>query len=210
MVPSNRSPDAVTTSRLLSGVAVVLAGLAAVPLLFTQPQGDAFFAAWVLFAIILAVIGALGAWTRRTALVWVAALLLFALSIVGMWSLGPFIAPAALVLLGAAVASLWTGPRPDRHEAVLNDPPSVMDAVLTTLVGAVLVVVGATLGYEGTIVRELFTSGCASETLDCALAVTRWDAVGLTVLGLAAIGIGGWLVWRQVAVGRILASNQTG
>lgn len=210
MVPSNRLPDAVTVSRLLGGLAVVLAGLGAVLLLFPQPLADVFFATWVLFAVILAVVGALGAWTRRTTLLWVAALLLVGLSIVGMWSLGLFVAPAALVLLGAAVASLWTGPRPGAHEAVLDDPPSVLEAVLKTLGGAVLMVVGASLAYEGTIVRELFTRGCASETLDCALAVTRWDAVGLAVLGLAAIGIGGWMVWTQVAVGRILASNQAG
>lgn len=210
MVPSNRLPDAVTVSQLLGGLAVVLAGLGAVLLLFPQPLADVFFAAWVLFAVILAVVGALGAWTRRTPLLWVAALLLVGLSIVGMWSLGPFVAPAALVLLGAAVASLWTGPRPGAYEAVLDDPPSVLEAVLKTLGGAVLMVVGASLAYEGTIVRELFTRACASETLDCALSVTRWDAVGLAVLGLAAIGIGGWMVWTQVAVGRILASNQAG
>lgn len=210
MAPSNRLPDALTVSRLLGAVSVVLAGLAAVALLFPRPLADAFFTAWVLLAVSLAVIGALGAWTRRTAVVWVAALLLSGLSIVGMWSLGPFVAPAALVLLGAAVASLWTGPRPGAHEAVLADPPSVLEAVLKTLAGAVLVIIGAGVAYEGTVGRELFTRGCSSETLDCALAVTRWDAVGLTVLGLAAIGIGVWMVWTQVTVGRILASNRAG
>lgn len=210
MVPANRLPDALTVSRLLAGVSAVLAGLAAVVLLFPQPLADAFFAAWVLFAVILAVFGAIGAWTRRSALVWVAALLLSGLTVAGMWSIGGFVAPAALGLLGAAVASLWTGPRPGAHEAIVKDPPSVLEAVIKTLAGTVLVVAGAALAYEGTVVRELFTRGCSSETLACALAVMQWDGIGLSILGLAAIGSGGWLVWRQVAVGRVLTSSNAG
>ncbi len=209
MVSLDRFPDAVTVSRLLGGFSVVLAGGAAVILLFPRPLADAFFAAWVLFAVILTVVGALGAWTRRPALSWMAALLLSGLSIVGMWSLGAFVAPAALVLLGSAVASLWTAPRPGAHEAVLDNSSSVFEAVLKTLAGAVFVVIGTGLAYGGIVVRELFTSGCSSETLDCAIAVTQWDAVGLSVLGLATIGIGGWIIWTQMAVGRVLASNQT-
>lgn len=210
MVPMTRLSDPFLVSRLLATSAVVLAGVAAVALLVPRPLADAFFAAWVLVAVALAGVGALATWTRRTALVWVAALLLSGLSVVGMWSVGLFVAPAAVVLLGAAVASHWTGPRPGSHEAVLEDPPSVLEAVLKTLAGAGLVVVGAGLTYEGTFVRELFTRGCVSETLGCALAVTRWDAAGLAVLGLAGLGLGGWVVWRQVAVGRVLASTQAG
>ncbi len=210
MRPSSRLPDALTVSRFLAGLAVVLATLAAIVLLVPRPLADAFFAAWVLFAVVLAVVGALGAWTRRTALVWVTALLLAGLSIVGMWSLGPFVAPASLALLGAAVASLWTAPRPGVHEAILDNPPSVLEAVLKTLAGVVLVGVGIGLVYDGAIVRELFARGCSSETLSCMLAVTRWDAVGLSLLGSAGIGSGGWLVWKQVAIGRVLASNVAG
>jgi hypothetical protein len=207
MVPANRLPDALTVSRLLASLSFVLAGVAAVVLLFPQPMADAFFAAWVLFAVLLAVFGAIGAWARRSALVWVAALLLSGLTVVGMWSIGGFIAPAALGLLGAAVATLWTGSRPGAHEAVVEDPPSVLEAVTKSLAGTVLVVAGAALAYEGTVVRELFTRGCSSETLACALAVMRLDAVGLSILGLATVGSGGWLVWRQVAVVRVLASS---
>lgn len=210
MALPNRRPDAMTVSQSLGGLSVLLATLAMVALLFPQPLADAFFAAWVLVAVGLAVVGALGAWTGRTVLVWIAALLLVGLTVVGMWSLGLFFAPAALALLGAAVASLSTGPRPDAYEDVRSDPPSVLDAVLKTLGGTVAVIVGIGLVYEGTVVRELFARGCASETLTCALAVTRWDAVGLSALGLAAVGVGGWLIWKQVAVGRVLASNQVG
>jgi len=84
MGPANRLPDAQTPSRLLAGFAVVLAGAAAVALLLPRPLADALFAAWVLFAVVLAVVGAVGAWGRRTASVWVAALLLTGLTVVGM------------------------------------------------------------------------------------------------------------------------------
>lgn len=210
MAPVNRLPDALTTSRLLGGLAVLLAVVAAVVLLFPRPLADAFFAAWVLFVVVLAIVGALGAWTRRTALVWVSALLLTGLTVVGMLSIGLFVAPAALALLGSAVALQLTGPRAGAHEAIRADPPSVLEAVLKTIGGIVAVVLGGGLLYEGTLVRELFSRGCASETLNCALAVTRWDAVGLALLGLAAVWLGGWLVWKQVAVGRVLAANQAG
>lgn len=210
MVPANRLPDALTVSRLLAGVSVALTGVVAVVLLFPQPLADAFFAAWVLFAVILTVFGAIGAWTRRSALVWVAALLLSGLAIVGMWSIGGFIAPAALALLGAAVASHWTGPRPGAHETVIENPPSVLEAVVKTLAGTVLVLAGSALTYEGAVLRELFTRGCSSETLACALTVMNWDGVGLSLLGLAVLGSGGWLVWRQVVVGRVLASSHAG
>lgn len=210
MVPANRLSDPHSISRLLATSAVVLAGIAAVALLGPRPLADAFFAAWVVGAVALAGVGAYAAWTRRSALVWVAALLLAGLSVAGMWSVGLFLAPAAVALLWAAVASHWTGPRQGSREAVLEDPPSVLAAVLKTLGGSGIVVVGAGLAYEGVMVRELFTRGCARETLGCALAVVRWDAAGLAVLGLAGIVLGGWLVWKQVAVGRVLASRSAG
>ncbi|QLH81159.1 hypothetical protein [Halosimplex pelagicum] len=42
-----------------------------------------------------------------------------------------------------------------------------------------------------------------------ALAVTHWDAVDLTVLGLLSVCLGGWLVWRQSYVVRVLGSAGT-
>lgn len=210
MVPVTRLSNPFLVSRLLATGSVVLAVVAAGVLLWPRPLADVFYAVWVLATVALAGIGAIGAWTRRSALMWVAALLLAGLSILGMWSFGLFVAPAAVVLLGAAVASYWTGPQLGAHKAVLENPPSVLEAVLKTLAGTALVVVGAGLTYEGAIVRELFTRGCARETLECALAVVRWDGAGLAVFGLAGIGTGGWLVWRQVAVGRVLASTQSG
>lgn len=208
MDPASRLPDASTTSRLSSGLAVLFAVSAAAALLSPRPLADAFFAAWVVFAVGLAIVGAVGAWTRRTGLVWVAAVLLTGVAIVGIMSIGLYVLPAALALFGAAVASQLTPPRRGVHEAIQADPPSVLDAVLKTLGGTVAAVIGAGLVYEGTFVRELFTGGCARETLDCALAVTRWDAVALSVIGFTAVGVGGWLVWRQVAIGRALAARQ--
>ena len=65
----NRLPDASVSCRLLRGFAVVLASSAAVALLFPRPLADAFFAAWVFFAVVLTVVGAFGAWTLRTILI---------------------------------------------------------------------------------------------------------------------------------------------
>lgn len=82
--------------------------------------------------------------------------------------------------------------------------------MVKTLGATVAIVLGGAFVYEGIFVRELFTRDCASETLNCALAVTRWDAVGLSILGIGAIWVGGWLVWQQVTVGRVLAATRAG
>jgi hypothetical protein len=194
---------------LSSGLAVAAAVLAAGMLLFPRPLADAFFAGWVLVAVGLTVLGAAAAWTDRTPLAWIAALLLAALSIVGMWSIGFLIAPSALLVLLAAGLAQWAVPR-EPTDTRTDDPPTGFEAALKAMAGVVLAVLGAGLFYEGFFVRELFTRGCASETLDCALAVTRWDAVGLAILGLAALAAGAWLLWTQVTVGRRLASGHPG
>lgn len=184
-------------SRVLGVLAVIAVGMASGVLLLPDPLADVFFAGWVVGSVGLALVGAAGAWTNRAPLVWVAALLLVGLSIVGMWSIGPFIAPAALCLLGAAILSQLAGPRPGAREAIAADPPTGDESVLKTLAGTGALVIGASLVYIGAIARELF-GACATETLTCALTSTHWDAVELTVLGLGAISLGGWLLWRQV------------
>lgn len=193
-------------SRLLSVLAVVSTCVAAGYLLFPRPLADVFFAGWVLFGVVLSLVGGIGAWTNRPSLVWVAALLLAGLSIVGMWSLGLFIAPAALVLLGAALLLQGAGPRTDVRDAIRSNPPTVPEAVLRTLAGTVSVAVGAGLVYVGAFSQELF-GACATETLPCAIEKAQWDVVGLTVIGLIAVGFGGWLVWKQVYVARVLVAK---
>lgn len=192
-------------SRLLSVLAVVSTSVAASYLLFPRPLADVFFAGWVLFSTLLSLVGAIGAWTNRLSLVWVAALLLAGLSIVGMWSIGLFIAPAALLLLGAALLLQVAGPRTDVRDAIRSNPPTVPDAVLKTLAGSVSVAVGAGLVYVGAFSQELF-GACATETVDCAIEKAHWNAIGLTVIGLIAVGFGGWLIWKQVYIARVLAS----
>ncbi|WP_049985454.1 hypothetical protein [Halobellus rufus] len=194
------------STKILSGLAVALASLAAVALLFPHPLADAFFTAWVVFAVILAGIGAIGAWTRRRALLWVAALLLSGLSVIGMWSIGALLAPAAFAMLGAAAVSLRAAPRPGSRESILAEPPSDLDIVRRVPAGVALAALGAGLAYDGIVRRTLFTRGCLNETLGCALAVTRWDAVGLALVGLTAVAIGGRLIWRQVTIGWVLAT----
>lgn len=209
MAPAFQSPTVRRVSRLLGALAVLSAAAAASYLLFPTPLADVFFAGWVLVAVGLAAVGGVAAWTTRTPLVWAAALLLTALSIVGMWSLGLFVAPAAACLLAAALLLQWTGPRSNVRERIVAEPPSVLDAVLKTLAGAGALAVGGWLVYASAIARDLFEA-CARETPGCVIENTHWDAAGLTVLGLAAIGLGGWLLWTQVYVARVLAAERVG
>lgn len=212
MAPALQPSAARTGGRLLGAVAVPLAVAGAAVLLFPALLADAFFARWVLFAVLLAVAGGVGAWTARTPLVWTAALLLTALSVLGMWSLGPFVAPAALALLGSAVLShLASSSRTDRDRTA-PDPPPVREAVLWVGAGVGSVAVGGWLVYLGAIARELF-GACAREMPACVLARTHWDAVGTTLVGLLTIALGGWLLrrlGRRIARSRRLAPGEVG
>lgn len=202
MVPAR----AESVARGLSGLALLAAIAAAAWLLLPRPLADAFFAGWVALSVVLAAVGVVGTWTGRRPLVWGSAGLLVALAIVGMWSIGLFVAPAALLLLTAAVvlqASGGTATPPEER-------PSTRAALVRALAGGVVAAAGGWLAYEGTVVRELFGRGCAMETVDCALAVTNWDGVGLTLLGLAAVGAGSWLVWRQRSIRSALEREQPG
>lgn len=193
----------------MSGALAILAAVAAAAaLLAPRPLADAFFAGWVAVGVGLSVVGTAGAWTNRTPLAGAAALALTGLCIVGMWSIGFLFAPAALLLSGAAFLSQRAGPRPGVRESIRADPPSVSAVALKTLGAAGAVVAGGWLVHVGALARELF-GACATETLDCALANTHWDAVGVTTLGLLAVGVGGWTLWRQVRVARVLASQPT-
>lgn len=199
--------DMSTASRLLSVLAILSASVASGVLLLPNPLADVFFAGIVLLSVIFALVGGVGAWTNRTALVWVAAFLLVSLAILGMMSVGLFLAPAALFLLGAAVFSHLAGPRTDLQEAIIANPPTVPEAVVKTLAGTVSVAVGAGVVYIGAFSQELF-GACARETVACVLETTQWDAVGITILGLSALSLGGWLIWTQIYIARVLASTQ--
>lgn len=208
MVLAFQPSSAKAGSRLLGTLAVVVAIVAAGALLFPAPLADVFFTGWVLFSVLLALAGFGAAWMNRTPLVWVAALLMAGLSIIGMWSIGFFIAPAALFLLGAAILSQLAGPRQDVQDAIKADPPTVQEAVLKTLAGTGAIALGGWLVYMGAIAQQLF-GACATETLDCAVANTHWDAVGLTMLGILVVGLGGWLIWKQVYSARMLAATDS-
>jgi hypothetical protein len=209
MVPPFQHLSVRKGSRLLGVLAILAASFAASYLLLPNPLADVFFAGWVLGSVALALVGGIAAWTNRTPLVWVAALLLTALSFVALTSIGLYIAPAGLLLLGSALLSQLAGPREEVRDAIAADPPTVQEAVLKTLAGTVSVAVGAGLVYVGAFTRELF-GACATESLACALEKTHWDAVGMTVVGLVGVGLGGWLIWKQVYVARVLASKHIG
>ncbi|WP_265108849.1 hypothetical protein [Halosolutus halophilus] len=192
----------------MSVLAILSATIAVTYLLLPNPLADVFFAGIVMLSVLFALVGGIGAWMNRTLLVWVAALLLTGLSIVGMMSIGFVIAPAALFLLGAAIFSQLAGPRADVREAIIANPPTKRTLMQKKLVAITSVAVGIGLVYVGAFAQELFGS-CARETLACALDTTNWDAVGLTVLGLSAVSYGGWLLWKRAYITRVLASTQT-
>lgn len=190
-----------TAARLLGALAAVAALAAAAYLLLPDPLADVFFAAWVLAAVGLAAVGGLAAWTARTALVWLAGLLLSALAVVGIWSIGLFVAPAAVCLLAAATCLQFDRPRRVAQLSVA-EAIAARGAVTRALAGAATAALGAWLVYAGAVERGLF-GACARETLSCALAVARWDAVALTAVGLVAAAGGGWLCYRQVQLARV-------
>lgn len=195
-----------TVARLLAGLAVLAVSVAATALLLPDPRSDVFFAGIVMFAVLFGLVGGVGVWTDRTPLVWLAALLMTGLSVLGMTSIGVFLLPAALLLIGAAAFSHRGGPRRGVRASILANPPSRQDIARRVVSGVVSVVLGGGLVYVGAFRQELFGS-CARETLACAVETTNWGAVGLTLCGLAAVGGGGWMLWRQSYVARVLASE---
>lgn len=208
MVPVSRF-SASALGRLFGVLAVLSAGSAAVALLLPNPLADAFFAAWVLGSVAVSVVAAAAAWANRTPLAWAGALLLAALSILGMWSVGLLVAPAAAFALGAALCSQLSGPRSDVRRAIVAEPPSVQESALKALAGLAAVVLGGSLVYASAVAGGLFEA-CAAETVVCVVERTHWDAVAVTVVGLSALVLGGWTLWRQVYVARVLAAEQPG
>ncbi|QLG61633.1 hypothetical protein [Halorarum salinum] len=203
-MPPNQSASFRRVGRLLAALSVVAGAVAGVVLLLPDPLADVFYAWWVLVgALLLPLAGAVGAWTGRTALVPLAALLEATLAVVGTTSIGFLLAPAALLLLGSALCSRAAGPRRADVEAITADPPTAAEVGRRALAGVASAGMGAALVYLGAIRRELF-GACATETLACALDRAHPDAIALTVLGLLAVGGGGWLVRRVVHVSRAL------
>lgn len=206
MPSTSTSPSWRTVSRGLSALAILVVGVAATVLLVPDPLADVLFAGWVLSSVGIAVVGGIGAWTNRTPIVWLAAILLTGLSILGMWSIGLFIAPAALLLLGAAVFSHLSRPREEVRQTILAAPPSSQELASMTKAGTGALLVGLLLVGTGAFGRGLF-GACARETASCVLSNTNWGGVGLTLLGLLAIGYGCVLIWKRVYVMLVLGSN---
>ena len=202
-------PDRRTSSRTLAALALAASLLASAALLTPEPLSDAFFAGIVLLNPLFAAVGVVGVWTNRTPVLWVAALLSLALSTAGMMFVGLFLSPTALLLLGAAVTGQIAGPRAGVREAIIADVPSVRERLLRAVAGLASVGVGVSLVDAGAFRQELFGS-CARETASCAISTTNWLAVGLTLLGFAAVALGAWLVWKQVYVSRVLRAARAG
>jgi hypothetical protein len=206
MIWAFRSLSSETVSRLLSVLAVLAASVAVTTLSLPNPLADVFFAGVVTLSVVFALVGVIGAWTNRTPLVWVAALLSTGLSLLGMLSIGLFLLPSSVLLLGSAVFSQLGGPRTSVRASILASPPTEREVRRKTLVGTGTTLVGGGLVYVGAFTQELFGS-CARETLACALETTDWSAVGLTVFGLLGVSYGVWVLWRQAYVTRVLVST---
>lgn len=208
MEQTSLSLSSETVSQLLSVGAILSAILAVVALLLPNPLADVFFAGIVTLSVLFTLVGGFGAWTNRTPLVWVAALLLTGLTVLGLLSIGFYLVPSALFLLGAAVFSQLAGPRLEFRESILANPPTRQNMIQKTLAGIGAIVLGFGFVYVGAFTRELFGS-CARETLACGLQTTNWGAVGLTVSGLVAVSYRGWLLWKQSYIKRVQASERT-
>jgi len=192
-----------TISRALSILAIVAALLAVAVVLFPAPLSDVIFAGIVLSSVLFASVGAVGAWWNRASVLWVATLLSLGLTIAGMMSVGVFLAPTTLLLLGAAVASQVASARNDDCERIVADPPSKSKRLRRGLLGTGSILLGAGLVYSGAFSQHLF-GACAQETLGCVLETTNWAGVGVTLLGLVTMAVGSWLVWRAMAVSHAL------
>lgn len=199
---------ALTASLGLSSLALVATILASILLLFPSPLGDVFFSGIVLSSVLFAAIGAIGARTNRTPLVWLAALLLTALTAFGVLSIGFVIAPGAVLMIGAAIFSSLAGGRPDVQDAITADPPTRQERASRAIAGGFGTIAGIGLVYAGAFRQELF-GACANESLSCALRVAQWDAIGLTVIGLGGVIVGGWLIWRQIVIAWTLTATRS-
>jgi hypothetical protein len=186
----------------------LLASGAAVFLLFPSPLEDIFFTGWVLFSVLITVVGLIGSRIHRTYLVWLSAAILIGLSIVGMWSIGFLVTPAALCLILSAALMQVTENHRKIREQIIADPPSVSEAVAKTLVSCIAIGFGSVLVYLGAFARSLFEA-CARETLTCTLEQIHWDAVSMASLGLASLIFGGWLLRKQIVIARILSSEMS-
>ncbi|WP_227380332.1 hypothetical protein [Haladaptatus halobius] len=206
---ASKSSSAHTGSRLLGTLAVISTSVAAIYLLLPNPLADAFFAGWVLVSVILSLVGGIAAWKQWIPLVWVAALLMTALSIVGMWSIGLFIAPAALCLLGAALLSSRAGPREGVQKTVSSESPAVSEMIRKMGGGIGAVTIGSWLIYVGAFAQELF-GACATEGLECTINKINWAGVGMTVLGVTMVGFGGVLLWKHFSSIRVFVAQQNG
>jgi hypothetical protein len=69
---------------------------------FALEEGDHAWFFWSGFVIVVCLMAAAGALTGRVAPVWICAVALWVVAVLGMWSIGLFVLPLSLVLLVSA------------------------------------------------------------------------------------------------------------
>lgn len=166
---------------------------------------DVAWIVWPLLIVGIALLGGAAAWTDRTVLVWVSAFALLGIAVLGAMTIGIYAAPAALLALGSAVLLHASG----RHErtkrverAVLSKPPTMLEAVLKTLFGAVAVSLGLVMAYYG--VSAGLSDACAVETASCVVENTHWDRVAGTAIGSVLSAVGVRAISKQIRSARIV------
>lgn len=164
---------------------------------------DVAWIAWPLLIVGVALFVGAVAWADRPPLVWVGALVLLGISVLGAMTLGFYAAPAALFALASAVLLSASGRRERVERAVRSAPPTMLEAVVKTLLGAVAVALGVSLAYYGT--SAGLSEACAVETAACVLESTHWNHVAGTAIGLGLGILGVWTVFVQIRSARMLA-----
>jgi hypothetical protein len=168
----------------------------------SETPSDVLLVAWPLLIAGIALLTGAAAWTDRPPLVWVGALVLLGISVLGAMTIGFYAAPAAFFALASAVLLSASGRRERVERAVRSAPPTILEAVLKTFLGAVAVALGALLAYSGA--SAGLSEACAVETAACVLENTHWNRVTGTAIGLGFGVLGAWTVFVQVRSARIL------
>ncbi len=74
-----------------------------------------------LFILVFALVGGYGAWNENRLLVWLTAIALLVLTVLGILTVGPFVAPVALLFL---LSGIWLGDAHDSESSERSVPRS--------------------------------------------------------------------------------------
>ena len=74
---------------------------------FALKHGSTAIIFWPVCIVVLSIIGGVAAWYKKAKFVWLVAIVLFIISVLGMWSIGSAVVPlAALFLISATLLTI--------------------------------------------------------------------------------------------------------